>query len=307
MAEGKTGASPEIMMSDYAPESTAPDVTIAMPTRNAGDQFARTLDAVMSQRTDKRVDYIALDSGSTDDTLVRLGECGVRILTMPQGEFNWGKARNRLFEEARAPIVVHLSQDAVPAGDDWLKNIIRPLDDPAVAVSCGSSIPDPDRAFHQFQWERNGYFYFTREIQKFTARYGKGLSFANTAVRRSAWEAVGIEPVVTGEDFQFQMNLHASDMTIAFPEDAAVLHHHNYALKALYRRCRNEGFALRTMGCHYHEGDLILDLLSARKYIQWLREAKRGALRTPGEALYPVLRPWAVYMGSRFARRYVWY
>lgn len=289
---------------------TAPrdvDVTVVIPVRNGGVLLRRALDAIASQVTARRVEVIALDSGSTDGSLEALAAHGVRVITVLTELFDWGGARRRLFEEARAPLVVHLSQDAVPAREDWLERLLAPLADPAVAVSCGSSIPDAARAFPQFQWEKNGYYYFTREMAKFRARYGRGLSFANTAVRRSAWESVGIGPQATGEDFQFQMRLHGTAWEVAFPGDAPVLHHHNYTLRAVYRRCRNEGLALRDMGCGYHEGDLVRDLVSMPKHRQWLREALRGSLRSGAEWLYPWLRPIAVYHGSRFARRYVWY
>ncbi|MBI2423823.1 MAG: glycosyltransferase family 2 protein [Candidatus Hydrogenedentes bacterium] len=284
-----------------------PDITIGIPTRNGGALLSRLLARVVAQETPRRFEVLALDSGSTDASLDVIRAHPVRLLQIAQDNFDWGRMRERLFEEARGSIVVNLSQDAVPARTDWLERLIAPLSDPAVGVSCGSSIPDPERPFAQFQWERNGYYYFTREIAKFTRRYGKGLSFANTAVRRSVWEALRIDPQATGEDFGFQMKLHAAGVPIAFPDDAPVLHHHNYTLRGVYRRCRNEGLALRQMGCAYHEMDLVRDLLSTRKYIQWLREVKRGSLRSAAEWVYPVLRPAAVYHGSRFARKMVWY
>lgn len=284
-----------------------PDISIGVPTRDAGPGLRRVLDAVFAQETTKRFEVTVFDSESTDGTLDILAEYPVRIVTVARDTFNWGRLRDRLFQEARGPIVVNLSSDAVPAEATWLENLLRPFEDPAVGVSCGSSIPDPQRPFPQFQWERNGYYYFTREIKKFVARHGKGMSFANTAVRRTVWEQLRIDPQSTGEDFGFQTKLHAAGIPIEFPSDAPVMHHHNYTLKEVFRRCRNEGLALREMGCAYNEADLILDLLSVKKYVQWLREVKRGSLRSPAEWVYPGLRPIAVYLGSRFARKMVWY
>ncbi len=295
-------------LSVLQPASSPPyDVTVAMPTRDGGPIFERALQAVLGQETNKRVELLALDSGSRDGTLELLRAHHVRVLEAVPSGFNWGAARERMFQEARGGIVVNLSQDAVPARADWLERLTAPMEARDVAVSCGSSIPDPQRGFPQFQWEKNGYYYFTQEIRKFVRRYGRGVSFANTAVRRSVWEAYRIQPQATGEDFQFQQTLHGSPWRVVFPDDAPVLHHHNYTTRAVWRRCRNEGLALRGMGCSYHEGDLIRDLASLPKYRQWLREAVRGGLTTPAEWLYPVLRPLAVYSGSRFARRYIWY
>ncbi len=284
-----------------------PEITVAIPCRNGGTLLRRALEQVFAQEIDRPFEVIAFDSGSTDGSLDVLASYPVRVVEIDQSTFDWGRLRERMFRESQGAIMVSLSQDAVPAHTDWLAQLVAPLDDPDVGVSCGSSIPDPERDFPQFQWEKNGYYYFTREIGKFTDRYGKGLSFANTAVRRSVWESLGIEPQATGEDFGFQMKLHAAGIEIAFPDDAPVHHHHNYTLKGVYRRCRNEGLALREMGCVYNEGDLLLDLASPKKYIQWLREVKRGSLRNGAEWLYPVMRPVAVYMGSRFARKMVWY
>ena len=283
------------------------DVTIALLTRNAGPVLGRLLEAVFAQETEREIEVLAVDSGSSDGTLDILGQHPVRVCTIPEGEFNWGRTREFAFNESRGRVVVNLSQDAVPGDSHWLEHLVRPLDDSDVAVSCGSSAPDPERGFSQFPWERNGYFYFTREIGRFVSRYGKGLSFANSAVRREVWERLRFEEQPTGEDFQFQKKLHAEGLTIVFPGDAPVLHHHNYSLGGLWRRCRNEGYALKLLGCAYSEADLALDLLSGRKYVQWLRELKRGSLHTAADVCFPVLRPLAVYMGSRFTRRPIWY
>ena len=146
----------------------------------------------------------------------------------------------------------------------------------------------------------NGYMYFTREIKKFVRTHGKGVSFANSAVKRSAWEAIRFDPMPLGEDFQFQTKLAGLGLKAAFPDDTAVLHHHDYDLRGLYARCMNEGLALRMLGAGYNEWDLFCDLAGPRKYVQWLREFRRGNLKNSAAVLFPVLRPWAVYVGSRW-------
>ena len=290
----------------HEPARTRDDVTVAILTRNAGPLLARVIEAVREQRTERRVSVLAVDSGSTDATLDILRMHEARVVCIPEDTFDWGTTRDRAYQEADTPVVVNLSQDAVPAHKHWLENLLAPLDEDDVAASCGSSLPDPHRSFPQFPWERNGFFYFTREIRKFSARYGRGLSFANSAVCRPVWERLRLDPQPLGEDFQFQTKLHAAGLRIAFPSDAPVFHHHNYPLSRLYLRCRNEGLALRVLGCPYNELDLLRDLVSVPKYLQWLREVRRGNLKTVADWTYPVLRPLAVYMGSRFARRHVW-
>lgn len=293
------------MTDDNADETH--DVTIAILTRDAGPALRRLLDAVFNQETGRNFEVLAVDSGSTDGTLDVLRKYPVRLRTIPKDDFNWGRTRDFAYQSAKSPVVVNLSQDAIPAEATWLENLIRPLENPTVGAACGSSIPDPERDFRQFPWERNGYFYFTREMKKWVGRYGKGLSFANCAVPRKVWKKLRFDWQPTGEDFQFQMKLHEADYRIAFLDNAPVLHHHDYSFGGLYRRCRNEGYALRLMGRRYNEFDLLYDLISPGKYLQWLRELRRGDLRTLADLTFPVLRPLAVYAGSRFARKPVWY
>jgi rhamnosyltransferase len=282
------------------------DVSITMITRNAGSLLPRVLNAIQTQNTGRRVEVVAVDCESSDETRNHLNAFGARVLSLAKADFDFGRARNLAYTEARSPLLINLSQDAVPATANWLETLVKPLGDPFAGIACGTSLPDPDRGLSQFAWERNGYFYFTREIRKFVDRYGRGVSFSNSALRRETWERLGLDPQPIGEDFQFQRKLHEAGMKIEFVADAPVLHHHDYTLHRLWLRCRNEGLALRALGCTYSELDLLADLSSTRKYVQWLRELYYGRLRSVSEIVFPVLRPLAVYAGSRFARRHVW-
>ena len=54
-------------------------VSIAVLTRNAQPLIARLAQAVAGQDTDREVDCLALDSGSTDGTCDLLAEAGWRV------------------------------------------------------------------------------------------------------------------------------------------------------------------------------------------------------------------------------------
>ncbi|MDZ4857759.1 MAG: glycosyltransferase family 2 protein [Candidatus Hydrogenedentes bacterium] len=280
------------------------DVSVTLLTRNAGPLLDRVLRAVRAQSTSRRVEIVAIDSGSSDGTLAVLAQHDVEVAQIRSRDFDFGRTRDQVFEMSRGNVIIALSQDAVPAHPRWLENLIAPLEDEAVAVSCGRSVPDTERDYAQFVWERNGLFYFTREMRQFSQRHGRGLSNANAAYKRAVWEKLkfGAQPI--GEDFRFQTKLLAEGLRVAFPDSAEVLHHHAYTLSALYKRCRNEGLGLRTLGCALTEADLVRDFLRLDVHRAWWRELLRGNLRRPADFLFPVVRPCAVYVGSRFARRF---
>ncbi|MBX7256852.1 MAG: glycosyltransferase [Candidatus Hydrogenedentes bacterium] len=283
-------------------DNTAPDVSVTLLTRNAGPLLERVLRAIREQKTDLRVEIVAVDSGSTDKTREILAQYGARVSVIPPESFNFGLTRDLVFEQSSAPIVISLSQDAVPAHAQWLEHLVAPLAENNVAVSCGRSLPDEARQEPQFIWERNGRFYFTREMRTFFQRYGRGLSNSNAAYMRSVWSRLRFGEQSIGEDFRMQTKLHAENLAIAFPDDAPVLHHHNYTLKTLFARCRNEGRGLCQLGCPYSAAAMMLDIANTTTMATWCRELLRGRLTTPAALLFPLVRPFGVYVGSRRAK-----
>jgi hypothetical protein len=61
---------------------------------------------------------------------------------------------------------------------------------------------------------------------------------------------------------------------------------------------------LRELGCGYTLGDLVHDLASPAKFVQWAREFRHGRLRSTAAVLFPVVRPIAVYAGARSTQGY---
>jgi glycosyltransferase involved in cell wall biosynthesis len=283
-------------------ETDTPEVSVALLTYNAGPLLQRVLDTVAAQDTPRRIEIVVVDSGSTDGTVDLLKAAGACVESIPHDTFNFGRARDQVFGMARGEIVVSLSQDAIPAHERWLENLLVPLAADSVAVSCGRSNFDAERNTRQFPWERNGYFYFTREMQRFRERHGPGLSNANAAYLRSVWKDLGFGTQPIGEDFRFQTKLEKLGQYIAFPSDAPVLHHHDYTLRTLWRRCAAEGHGLRLLDCAYTPLDLIIDLASPRKFLTAFREFRGGTLRSPADFLFPILRPLAVFTGAHFHR-----
>ena len=80
---------------------------------------------VAEQRLDGTVEVLVCDSGSSDDSVAVARSLGARVIEIPAGSFSHGATRNLLMEQARAPYVAFLTQDAVPAGDRWLATLLE--------------------------------------------------------------------------------------------------------------------------------------------------------------------------------------
>ena len=121
-----------------------PKVSLFIPTFNAGPEFPEILRLMQDQELDGPLETVIVDSGSTDGTVEFLKTQPVRLIQIPNSEFNHGLTRNRGVQEAQGEIVVLATQDARPNDRDWMRRLVDCYDDPEVAGAYSRQLPRPD-------------------------------------------------------------------------------------------------------------------------------------------------------------------
>ncbi|MEZ6195141.1 MAG: glycosyltransferase [Planctomycetota bacterium] len=122
----------------------SPRISVVIPTRNGGAEFAGLLDRILAQRHAPGFEVIVIDSGSTDGTLERVRRRpSVRLVEIAPETFDHGLTRQRGVELARGELVAFLSQDALPETLDYLAGLARHFDDPDVAGVTAGQVPRP--------------------------------------------------------------------------------------------------------------------------------------------------------------------
>ena len=101
------------------------DVTIVIPTKNSGKRLDDVLRAVFTQKTNLKYEVICVDSGSKDETLSIISKYKeVKLYQIPSSEFGHGKTRNYGASKGTGEFIQFITQDAVPASDTWMQNMI---------------------------------------------------------------------------------------------------------------------------------------------------------------------------------------
>lgn len=280
-----------------------PEISIILLTKDGLPLLERTLSAIFTQKTDRPFEVIAIDSGSTDGTLELLARYPIRLEKIPPSEFNFGATRGMGYDIAQGQILVALSQDAVPADDQWLERLAAPFADPAVAAVKGGEYLLP--GVRPFYWSRIGRFYFTRSAARWRARYGFILSNANSAIRKKVWEQNRIGRVEVQEDKFLQKMWTERHLVIIMEPDARVYHSHSYNLPSLARRSENDGLGQRVCGQWYSFVDACLDALNLENWRWWLKGCLKGEISTLAEISFPIVRPFFTWKGNRFTKKYV--
>lgn len=213
--------------------------SVIIRTRNEAASLSSTLEGVLAQLQPPH-EVIVIDSGSTDATLQIAARYPVRILTIPREEWNYSRALNRAAAAASGDILVCLSAHCPPVDRTWLESLLLHFDDPHVAGVWGPNLrpgipaPDPGPPLRQ---ESIDYDVHSRTW---------GLSNANSAVRRSLWEAFPFDETMPAtEDKAWGQTAMGLGFCIVHEPAAAVWHERHRFISA-YRRNRAvaAGFAI---------------------------------------------------------------
>ena len=98
---------------------------VIIPVLNPGERLPRLIDALLAQ-TAAPEEIIVVDSASEDGAPQRAaGKDRVRLIPIRREAFDHGGTRDLALRESTGDIVVFMTQDAVPADEHLLENLIR--------------------------------------------------------------------------------------------------------------------------------------------------------------------------------------
>ena len=235
-------------------------VSVALFTKNGGERLKECLLAVCSQRLAWPFEIIAIDSGSSDGSAALLkAHPRVTFKSIPAGEFQHGRTRNLAMRQAQSGLVAFLTQDAVPATEDWLAQLVEFMDThPEVAGAFGRQVAhagaDPLES-----WEIARHFEsFTNRPPLFRAapagvRPGFEMERArlhffsnvNSCIRRQSWERIPFPEIEFGEDQAWAFRVQQAGFATGYADRAIVRHSHAYGALDLFRRRYDEARFMR--------------------------------------------------------------
>ena len=281
-----------------------PFVSIIYLTKDGDQLFEESLNAIYSQKVTFDFEVIAVDSSSTDGTIMILKKYPVQVYQIKPEKFNFGLTRDYGFGLANGDILIAISQDVVPVGTDWLENMIAPFCDKSLAVVQGLETVPKDQAL--FFWEKYRLFYYTRESKKWMKRHGNvGLSFTCCAIRRKVWEENHLGRIEMSEDKFFQKRVTEKGYKIIVQKEAMYYHWHMYNLRTLAKRCENEGLGWKYVGQDYSFLNMIMDIFNPLILAALIFGILTFQIRNIAELLFPVIRPVFVFKGNHFTYQYV--
>src|SRR6516162_1175322 len=137
--------------------------SLVIPTKNGGDLFRQVVDGLRAQTCWKNVEFIVVDSGSTDETVSVARSAGAIVHTVPPAEFNHGATRDYGISLASCDYVVLMVQDAIPNDVFLIERLLSALSEKRVAGAYARQLPQPSA---NAITKRNYYLWFTGGLER---------------------------------------------------------------------------------------------------------------------------------------------
>jgi len=210
--------------------------SIIIPTLNAGGCLPPLLGKLKEQSI-KPDEILIIDSSSEDNTKMIAESFGARVIAVERKDFDHGGTRNLGVRYAKSDIIVFLTQDALPADEYAIENLIKPFcnDNQNIGATYGRQLPrqgsNPIEAYARlFNYPPASLIKTIADIPNLGIKT-TFMSNAFAAYQRAALQSIGGFPVNTilGEETYVASKLLLSNWKIAYCADAKVYHSHNYS------------------------------------------------------------------------------
>jgi rhamnosyltransferase len=231
----------------------APPVSIVLLTLNGMPEIEHTLDMIARQCYEGPMEVVHIDSGSTDETLGLTRHHGIATHSIAPADFHHGRTRNLGASMAGHEIVVFISQDAVPATEHWLAQLVAPFADARVAAVHGRQIAPPGTGplrTYAMEWTYGAQREERRleDIPRLTIGSYR-FSNANAAFRRGHVCRIRFDEIAPMcEDQAMCRALLHEGFTVVYEPAAAVYHAHERSFWEEFTWAADNGVALRRIG-----------------------------------------------------------
>ncbi|MDL2301271.1 glycosyltransferase family 2 protein [Lachnospiraceae bacterium OttesenSCG-928-D06] len=170
----------------------------------------------------------------------------IKVFHLSKREFDHGKTRHIGVQKSEADFFVMLTQDAVPADEYLLANLLRNLEG-SVAVSYARQLPEEgcneiERFSRAFNYPEQSRIKTMKDIEELGI---KTFFCSNVcaAYRREVYDELGgfIKHTIFNEDMIFAAEAIKNGYAVSYEADAKVIHSHNYSGKKQFHRNFDNG------------------------------------------------------------------
>lgn len=264
-------------------------IDIIIPTYKPDKAFIELIDKLCRQTVvpnriivmnteEKYYEKLKFEVGITS----KIRDC-VEVHHISKREFDHGGTRHNGIQKSEADIVVCMTQDAMPADDKVLENLIRPLETDSIAAAYARQLPAPgcgelESIVRDFNYPPESHVRTKADIPE------KGIktyfcSNVCAAYKREIYDKLGgfIRHTIFNEDMIYAAGAVKAGYGIAYAADACVYHSHDYTNMQQFHRNFDLGVSQADHPRIFAE---VPSVSEGKKLVKVVTEKLRGQKKT---------------------------
>lgn len=274
-------------------------IAIIMRAKNEMPYAGKAL-AMLPRQTRQDWQLYAIDSGSTDGTLEELQKFGPHeLVQIAPEDYEPGPVLNRMVGLTTEPIIVFLNADAIPLDENWLADLVAPVEKNEAEASMSVQVARDYADFIvAYDYARA---YDPRNIKEENEDF---FSAVACCFRRGLWEKHPFKPQGYSEDLAWARECRKAGARFRLVTTSRVEHSHNFTIPGLHKKRYRHGRAYVDIFGSRPE-PVRQSLLCAKEMVRdFLYAMRRGAWGTiPFNLRYRWTIHRALYLGMRDERK----
>lgn len=270
------------------------NVDVIIPVYHPDDKLFKLLDMLKLQ-TIKPKNILILQTVDNMDMdnkeIVTYPEIGININVhyINKDDFDHGGTRRFGAGLSEADILMYMTQDAVPADEYLIEELLKPYDDPMVSATYARQLPDSkadiiERYTRYFNYPDKSMVKSVNDIEKLGIKTYFCSNVCAT-YRRDIYEKLGgfVKKTIFNEDMIMAYQMIHGGYKIAYQSGAKVYHSHVYSYLQQFSRNFDLGVS------HRQYSDIFLTVRSESEGIRLVKSALRYLIDNNKYLLIPDL------------------
>ena len=217
-------------------------VDVIIPTYKPDERVVLLVKKLLKQSYPLReIHLIDTDTGIFPEELAQLSD-NIKVTHIPKEKFDHGGTRHMGMLKSKAEIVVYMTQDALPANEYLIEELVKPFAEKDIAVSYARQLPDQEckvieRYTRSFNYPKQSRVKSIEDLDTLGIKT-YFCSDVCAAYRKDVYESLGgfEEKTIFNEDMIMAAKIIQSGFKIAYIAEAKVIHSHNYSCMQQFRR-----------------------------------------------------------------------
>ena len=217
-------------------------VDVIIPTYKPDERVVLLVKKLLKQSYPLReIHLIDTDTGIFPEELAQLSD-NIKVTHIPKEKFDHGGTRHMGMLKSKAEIVVYMTQDALPANEYLIEELVKPFAEKNIAVSYARQLPDQEckvieRYTRSFNYPKQSRVKSIEDLDTLGIKT-YFCSDVCAAYRKDVYESLGgfEEKTIFNEDMIMAAKIIQSGFKIAYIAEAKVIHSHNYSCMQQFRR-----------------------------------------------------------------------